>query len=153
MKLVGLFTTTLEMTASSEAMLEFRWVWPRTMFSLTAVASSAVPSVNFRPGRSLNVTLLPSAAYFHDAARPGSTSPAASRVVMDAYTSPSACMSHPALEVTGSQEVGSSHSQFSVPLAPEALADVAEPPDPLVALPQAASAEIATMAAAAAALR
>jgi len=62
-------------------------------------------------------------------------------------------MSHPALEVTGSQEVGSAHSQFSVPLAPEALADVAEPPDPLVALPQAASAEIATMAAAAAALR
>jgi hypothetical protein len=62
-------------------------------------------------------------------------------------------MSHPALDVTGSQEVGSSHSQFSVPLAPEALAGVAEPPDPLVVLPQAVSAEIATTAAAATALR
>ena len=37
MKLVGLFTTTLEMTDSSEASVEFAWVWPRTMFSLTAV--------------------------------------------------------------------------------------------------------------------
>jgi hypothetical protein len=62
-------------------------------------------------------------------------------------------MSHPALDVTGSQEVGSDHSQFSVPLAPEAFADVAETPDPLVALPQAASAEIATTEAAATALR
>jgi hypothetical protein len=32
-------------------------------------------------------------------------------------------MSHPAVEVTGSQDVGSSHSQFRVPLAP-AAADV-----------------------------
>ena len=31
-------------------------------------------------------------------------------------------MSQPALEVTGSQEVGSSHSQLRVPLAPEAPA-------------------------------
>lgn len=64
-------------------------------------------------------------------------------------------MSHPALEVTGSQEVGSSHSQFSVPLAPEALAAVAEPElaDPLVELPQAARVRIAVTAAAAAALR
>ena len=31
-------------------------------------------------------------------------------------------MSQPALEVTGSQEVGSSHSQLSVPLAPPAAA-------------------------------
>ena len=34
-------------------------------------------------------------------------------------------MSHPALEVTGSQDVGSSHSQLSVPLAPEAPAAAA----------------------------
>ena len=72
MKLVGLFTTTLEMTASSEAMVEFAWFWPRSMFSLTACALSGVPSVNFRPGRSVNVTLLPLAAYFQDVARPGS---------------------------------------------------------------------------------
>ena len=31
-------------------------------------------------------------------------------------------MSQPALEVTGSQDVGSSHSQLSVPLAPAASA-------------------------------
>ena len=66
MKLVGLFTTTLEMTDSSEATVEFDWVWPRSMFSLTDVAVSGVPSENFRPGRSVKVTLLPSAAYFHD---------------------------------------------------------------------------------------
>ena len=37
-------------------------------------------------------------------------------------------MSQPALEVTGSQDVGSSHSQLSVPLAPEALALAAAAP-------------------------
>jgi hypothetical protein len=50
-------------------------------------------------------------------------------------------------------EVGSCHSQFSVPLAPAPPADKPEPGDPPDALPQAASAEIATAAAAAAALR
>ena len=75
MKLVGLFTTTLEMAASSEAMLEFDCFWPRSMFSSTACALSGVPSVNFRPGRSVNVTLLPSAAYDHDVARPGPALP------------------------------------------------------------------------------
>src|ERR1700744_2135480 len=60
-------------------------------------------------------------------------------------------MSQPALEVTGSQEVGSSHSQLTVPLTP-----LAEVPDPLVVLPeelpQAAMAETATTATAAAAV-
>jgi hypothetical protein len=63
-------------------------------------------------------------------------------------------MSQPADEVTGSQEVGSSHSQLTVPLAPDAAAP--EDPaadDPLTELPQAAMAEIATREAAAAALR
>ena len=123
------------------------------MFSLTACAFSGVPSLNVSPGRSWKVTLFPSAAYFHDDARPGPTSPAGSRVVIDAYTRPRACMSQPALDVTGSQEVGSCHSQFSVPLAPAPPADEPEPVDPPDALPQAASAEIATAAAAAAALR
>jgi hypothetical protein len=62
-------------------------------------------------------------------------------------------MSQPAVEVTGSQEVGSSHSQLSVPLAPSAAVDpdpsAEEPP---VELPQAASTAMATMDAAAAAL-
>jgi len=63
-------------------------------------------------------------------------------------------MSHPALEVTGSQEVGSSHSQFSVPLAPVVVAVEPEPAvPPAVALEHAASAEIVTAAAAAAAMR
>ncbi len=84
MKLVGLFTTTLEMTASSEAMLEVDCFRPRSMFFLTAAASSGVPSVNFRPGRSVNVTLLPLAAYFQDVARPGPTVPDGSRVVIEA---------------------------------------------------------------------
>ena len=52
MKLVGLFTTTLEMTDSSDATVELPWAWPRSMFSLTACAFSGVPSVNVRPGRS-----------------------------------------------------------------------------------------------------
>jgi uncharacterized membrane protein len=63
-------------------------------------------------------------------------------------------MSQPALEVTGSQEVGSLHSQLSVPLAP--LAPAAEPAADGAfgeLLPQAASAEMATMEAAAATLR
>src|ERR1700756_2290890 len=102
------------------------------MFSLTACAFSGVPSENVRPGRSWKVTLLPSAAYVHDDARPGPTSPAALRVVSDAYTSPRTCMSHPALDVTGSHEVGSCHSQFSVPLAPP---DAADDPDPAEAPP------------------
>src|SRR3984893_7767977 len=106
------------MTDSSAATVEFAWVWPRLMFSATDVAVSGEPSENFRPGRSVKVTLLPSAAYFHDDARPGDTSPLASRVVTDAYTRPRACMSQPAVEVTGSQEVGSAHSQLIVPLAP-----------------------------------
>ena len=84
MKLVGLFTTTLEITASSEAMLEVDCFWPRTMFFLTAAASRDVPSVNFRPGRSVNVTLLPLAAYFQAVARPGPTEPDGSRVVSEA---------------------------------------------------------------------
>ena len=71
MKLVGLLTTTFEMTDSSEATVEFDWVRPRWMFSCTDVAVSGEPSENFRPGRSENVTLLPSAAYVHDDARPG----------------------------------------------------------------------------------
>lgn len=57
--LTGLFTTTLEMTESSEAMVEFGWVRPRVRFSFTAVASSGVPSLNFSPGLRVNVTLLP----------------------------------------------------------------------------------------------
>src|SRR5258708_38269587 len=64
-------------------------------------------------------------------------------------------MSQPADEVTGSQEVGSAHSQLMVPLAPAAAA--AAEPDPvadgLAELPQAARAEIAAMEAAAAAPR
>ncbi len=64
-------------------------------------------------------------------------------------------MSQPALEVTGSQEVGSSHSQLSVPLAPAVPAVAPAPPaavlEPL--LPQAATAEIVTRTAAAAATR
>src|SRR5580704_8722130 len=99
-------------------MVEFCWVWPRWMFSFTACAFSGVPSVNFRPGRSVNVTLLPPGAYFHDVASPGPGFPAGSSVVIDAYPRPRTCMSHPALEVTGSHDVGSSHSQFRVPLAP-----------------------------------
>jgi hypothetical protein len=47
-------------------------------------------------------------------------------------------MSHPALDVTGSHDVGRVHSQFSVPLAP-AAADV-EPADVLAVLLQAAAA-------------
>jgi len=64
-------------------------------------------------------------------------------------------MSQPALEVTGSQEVGSSHSQLIVPLTPLAAAADPDPAveDPLVELPQAASAAMATMDAAAAAPR
>jgi len=63
-------------------------------------------------------------------------------------------MSQPALEVTGSQEVGSSHSQFSVPLAPVVVAEVPPVDPPLeVALEQAARAVIVTAAAAAAAMR
>ena len=66
-------------------------------------------------------------------------------------------MSQPALEVTGSQDVGSSHSQLSVPLAPEAPAAlVAAPPAAAVLeppLPHAATAEIVTRTAAAAATR
>jgi hypothetical protein len=83
-KLVGLLTTTLEMTASSAPTVEFDWVSPRWMFCLTDVAVSGEPSENFRPGRSVKVTLLPSAAYFHADARPGCTSPLALRVVTDA---------------------------------------------------------------------
>jgi hypothetical protein len=63
-------------------------------------------------------------------------------------------MSQPAVEVTGSHEVGSSHSQLSVPLAPSAdapAADAAGPPgEPL---PQAASAVMPAMDAATAAVR
>jgi hypothetical protein len=64
-------------------------------------------------------------------------------------------MSHPALEVTGSQEVGSFHSQFSVPVAPAALAVEPDPADPaLVAvLPQAARTRSAKAAAATAVMR
>jgi hypothetical protein len=62
-------------------------------------------------------------------------------------------MSQPADEVTGSQDVGSSHSQLMVPLAPAAAAEPAPVADELAELPQAARAEIATMEAAAAALR
>src|ERR1700677_704947 len=40
---------------------------------------------------------------------------------MVAYTRLRTWLSQPALEVTGSHEVGSSHSQFKVPLAPPAL--------------------------------
>jgi hypothetical protein len=63
-------------------------------------------------------------------------------------------MSQPAVEVTGSQEVGSSHSQLSVPLAPSAAAVDPDPSaeEPPVELPQAASTAMATMDAAAAAL-
>ncbi len=63
-------------------------------------------------------------------------------------------MSQPALEVTGSQDVGSSHSQLRVPLAPFAVAAAAAlaAVEPLL-LPHAASAEIVTIAAAAAATR
>src|ERR1700685_657432 len=113
------------MTASSEAILEFCWVSPRSMFSCTACAFSGVPSVKVRPGRRVNVTLLPVGAYFHDVARPGPGFPAGSSVVIEAYTRPRACMSQPALEVTGSQDVGSSHSQLRVPVAP-ALASPAD---------------------------
>ena len=77
-------TTTLEMTDSSEASVEFAWVWPRTMFSLTASASSAVPSVNFSPGRSWKVTDFPFAAYFHELASPASAVPLGSSVVIEA---------------------------------------------------------------------
>ena len=62
-------------------------------------------------------------------------------------------MSQPADEVTGSQDVGSAHSQFSVPLALELalpLAGEPEAPVPDVLLPQAATAAIVTTAAAAA---
>ena len=64
-------------------------------------------------------------------------------------------MSHPALEVTGSQEVGQLPLPVQRSAGTEALAGVAEPElaDPLVALLQAASAEIATIAAAAEMLR
>src|SRR5579859_5549239 len=106
------------MTASSEAMVEFFWVWPRWMFSFTACASSAVPSVKVRPGRRVKVTALPESAYFHEEARPGPGLPAGSRVVIEAYTRPRTCMSQPALEVTGSHDVGSCHSQLMVPVAP-----------------------------------
>src|ERR1700691_2855261 len=137
------------MTSSSEAMFEFAWVMPRSMFSLTAVALSGVPSVNFRPGRSVNVTLLPFFAYFHDDASPGSTSPAVLRVVIDAYTRPSACTSQPAVDVTGSHEVGSSHSQFRVPVAPP-VAAVVPPLVPPEAVPQAAASSATAIAAPAA---
>jgi hypothetical protein len=153
-KLVGPFTTTLEMTDSSEATVELDWVRPRWMFCSTDVAVSGVPSENFRPGRSVNVTLLPSAAYFHDDARPGWTSPLAFSVVTDAYTRPSTCMSQPAEDVTGSHEVGSSHSQLSVPLAPSAAAPATAAADPPgEPLPQAASAVMPAMDAATAAIR
>jgi hypothetical protein len=59
-------------------------------------------------------------------------------------------MSQPALEVTGSQDVGSSHSQFKVPLAAE-VADV-DAVGVLVVLLQAAAA-IETARAAARAAR
>src|ERR1700733_6722217 len=106
------------MTASSEAMLEFCWVRPRSMFSLTACAFSGVPSVNVRPGRRANVTLLPPGAYFHDVARPGPGFPARSSVGIEADTRPRTCRSQPALEGTGSHDAGSSPSQLRVPLAP-----------------------------------
>src|ERR1700722_16828196 len=61
-------------------------------------------------------------------------------------------MSQPADEVTGSQEVGSSHSQLMVPLAPPAAADAADVL-PAELVPQAASTEIAMTEAAAAAIR
>ena len=63
-------------------------------------------------------------------------------------------MSHPALEVTGSQDVGSSHSQLSVPLAPAVVGGVGGARGGrAVLLPHAATAEIVTIAAAAAATR
>ena len=62
-------------------------------------------------------------------------------------------MSQPAVEVTGSQEVGSSHSQLRVPLAPSADADPAADDAPGELLPQAARAAMAMTEAAAAALR
>ena len=63
-------------------------------------------------------------------------------------------MSQPALDVTGSQEVGSSHSQLTVPLAPAAAAEPdPAPDDALVELQHAVRTEIAAMEAAAAALR
>src|SRR3984885_4180960 len=133
------------MTASSEATVEFCWVRPRWMFSFTAVASSGVPSLNVRPGRSANDTLLPPGAYFHEVASPGPGFPAGSSVVIEAYTRPRTCMSQPALEVTGSHDVGSSHSQLRVPVAP-ALASPADvvPGDEL--LHAAAASDTATAA-------
>jgi hypothetical protein len=64
-------------------------------------------------------------------------------------------MSQPAVEVTGSQEVGSCHSQLSVPLAPLAAAPDPDPvaAEPLGELPQAARTATAAMDAATAALR
>jgi hypothetical protein len=63
-------------------------------------------------------------------------------------------MSQPADDVTGSQDVGSAHSQLTVPLTPDAAVEPdSAAADPLAELPQAARTEIAAMEAAAAALR
>src|ERR1700722_4025745 len=110
------------MTESSDASCELAWVWPRTIFSLTAAASRALPSVNLSPGRSWKVTDFPLPAYFHELARPACTVPLASRAVIEEMGGAGAGMSQPALEVTESRDVGSCHSQLRVPLAPAVVA-------------------------------
>jgi hypothetical protein len=88
------------------------------MFVCTAAASSGVPSLNRRPGRSLKVIDLPSAEYFQLSASPPIALPLLSSAVIALYARLSTCTSQPALDVTGSHDVGSSHSHFNVPPLP-----------------------------------
>jgi hypothetical protein len=70
--------------ASCEATSEPESVRLRLRLLATAVASSAVPSLNFRPGRRVKVTSVPAVLYCQALASAGIALPAASSWVRPA---------------------------------------------------------------------
>ena len=84
MKLVALFTTTLEMTDSSEAIgrVGLGLAADDVLLDRAGVERGAVGELQSGPER--KVTVLPLAAYFHELASPACTVPLGSRVVIEA---------------------------------------------------------------------